>query len=223
MKKSILVVASHPDDEALGCGGTILKEVENGNKVHLIFMTNGISARSETKKKDIKSRLAASKFAQSILGISSVKYLNYPDNRMDTIPLLDIVKKIEIIINKLQPSIIYTHHFGDLNVDHKLTHSAVMTACRPIPNCTVREIYGFEILSSTEWSTPKKSPFTPTCFIDITQHFQNKLRALEAYYKEMRTPPHSRSLKHIEVLAQHRGHSMGVDLAEAFEVYRIIN
>ena len=221
--KTVLVIAAHPDDEAIGFGGTIAKYVSQGHKVHLVFMADGVNSRSKTLDKDLKNRIEASKSAQSLLGITSSYYLDFPDNRMDSIPLLDIIQKLEPIIEKLKPSIIYTHHYGDLNIDHQLTHTAVMTACRPLPNSSVREIYGFEILSSTEWSVSQHSLFNPTFFVDITEQMLDKINAVKAYEEEMRAPPHSRSVKHIEVLAQHRGYSVGVDMAEAFEVYRLIS
>lgn len=141
---------------------------------------------------------------------------------MDSVPLLEIVQKLEPIIEEIRPTVICTHHHGDLNIDHRLTHAAVMTACRPIPGSFVREIYGFEVLSSTEWATTRESPFLPNYFVDISQQLQTKLKALEAYAEEMREVPHSRSIQHAEVLARHRGFGIGVDAAEAFEVYRII-
>ena len=223
MKKKIIVVAAHPDDEVLGSGGTIVKHVAQGDIVHSVFMSDGVNSRLDSSKVKLNRRLKASKSVQSLLGISSTHYLNLPDNSMDSVPLLEIVQKLEPIINKIKPSVIYTHSYGDLNIDHQLTHAAVMTACRPIPDSTVREIYGFEVISSTEWSNPLKSTFKPTLFIDITKHLSKKLNALKAYKQEMRDAPHSRSIKHIEILAQHRGYSVGVDMAEAFEVYRIIN
>lgn len=141
---------------------------------------------------------------------------------MDSVPLLEIVQKLEPIIREVQPSVVYTHHHGDLNIDHRLTHAAVMTACRPVPGSSVREIYGFEVLSSTEWATQKSLSFLPDYFVDITHQLRIKLDALGVYAEEMRNPPHSRSMAHAEVLAHHRGYSVGVDAAEAFEVYRII-
>jgi len=222
MSNSVLVVAAHPDDEVFGCGGTIIKHVESGDEINLLFMTDGVSSRSNTSDKDIEDRLKASKLAKSILGAKSVKYLNFPDNAMDSIPLLNIVKEVELLINELKPSIVYTHYFGDLNVDHQLTNDAVMTACRPKPNSTVKEIYGFEVLSSTEWSNKKKAIFNPTLFVDISKQFQKKIKAIKSYSNEIEPPPHSRSIEHIEVLAKHRGYSTGNDKSEAFEVYRIL-
>ena len=222
MAKKILVVASHPDDEVLGCGGTIVKEVQKGNEVKVVFISDGVTSRDEFNESQLKQRIRASKEAQSILGIQSLEYLNFQDNKLDSYNLLDIVKKIEEIIKAYEPTTVYTHHFGDLNIDHRLTHEAVMTACRPIPNTTVNEIFGFEVLSSTEWTTPQKSIFNPTLFINISEFFDIKMQAFSAYSDEIRKAPHSRSIKHIEILAQHRGYCVGIDFAEAFEVYRII-
>ena len=223
MKKKIIVVAAHPDDEVLGCGGTIVKHVAQGDIVHWVFMSDGVSSRLDSSKVQLNRRLKASKSVQSLLGISSTHYLNLPDNSMDSVPLLEIVQKLEPIINKIKPSVIYTHGYGDLNIDHQLTHAAVMTACRPVPDSTVREIYGFEVISSTEWTAPQKSSFAPTLFVNITRFLTTKTRALKLYKEEMRSSPHSRSLKHVKVLAEHRGHTIGVNMAEAFEVYRIIS
>ena len=221
--KKVLVIAAHPDDEVLGCGGVIAKHVFQGDEVHLVFMSDGVKSRSQFLEENLKQRMNASKLAQSLLGITSSQYLDFQDNRMDSIALLDIIQKLEPIIDNLKPSVVYTHHHGDLNIDHQLTHSAVITACRPVPNFSVREIYGFEVLSSTEWSNSQQSIFRPTFYTDITKHMSKKISAAKAYQEEMRDPPHSRSIKHIEILAQHRGYSIGVEMAEAFEVYRIVS
>ena len=157
--KKVLVIAAHPDDEVLGCGGVIAKHVFQGDEVHLVFMSDGVKSRSQFLEENLKQRMNASKLAQSLLGITSSQHLDFQDNRMDSIALLDIIQKLEPIIDNLKPSVVYTHHHGDLNIDHQLTHSAVITACRPVPNFSVREIYGFEVLSSTEWSNSQQSIF----------------------------------------------------------------
>lgn len=222
MNKTVLIVAAHTDDEALGCGGTIARHVAEGDMVHAVFMADGVSSRQDTKANDIKNRKAAEKRAHEILGLRKVQYLGLPDNRMDSLPLLDVVQPLEKIILKLTPQIIYTHHHGDLNIDHRITHQAVMTACRPIPGNTVLEIYGFEALSSTEWATPQQEPFVPNVFVDISEYLDVKLKALKAYKIEMRPAPHSRSIEHAEILSKHRGYSMGVEAAEGFVAVRII-
>ena len=198
------------------------KHVEAGDKVNVIFMTNGVGSRSATSVSDIRHRQAAAQKAADILGITLTEYFDFPDNKMDTVPLLDIVKSIENVINEIQPEIIYTQHIGDLNIDHQITHKAVMTACRPQPGFCVKEVYAFEVLSSTEWSAPGVKPFSPNVYIDITDYIDIKKQALGFYSKEMRQPPHSRSINNAIRLNALRGNSVGVDYAEAFELIRMI-
>ena len=220
--RTVVVVAAHSDDEALGCGGTIARHVAEGDTVHAVFMADGVSSRSGSAGEELRDRLAAARRAHEILGIQRVEYLGLPDNRMDSTPMLDIVKGLERVLQSMAPEIIYTHHHGDLNVDHRITHQAVMTACRPTPGATVRAIYGFEVLSSTEWATPQQDPFLPNAYVDISAFLETKLQAVRAYYTEMREHPHSRSIEHVECLARHRGYSVGVPAAEAFMVTRIV-
>lgn len=220
MNKIILVVAAHTDDEALGCGGTIARHVSEGDEVHLLFMTDGVGSRKENN--DGTKRLGAANEAAKILGVSSFTNLNFPDNTMDSIPLLDIVKEIEVQISELEPEVIYTHHIGDLNIDHQITHKAVLTACRPQPGFSVKEIYAFEVLSSTEWQAPGVMPFIPSVFVDIVDYLAIKLKVLESYEEEMRSLPHSRSIEHVEHLAKHRGQSVGFFAAEAFMIIRVL-
>jgi len=221
--KTILVVAAHADDEALGCGGTIARHVSEGDSVHLVLMADGVNSRSSVTNMDAEQRRNhALHTAQKILGISSIECFGFPDNKMDSLPLLDIVKPLESVISKIQPSVIYTHHHGDLNVDHQLTHKAVMTACRPVPGISVREILTFEVVSSTEWSTPSVAPFVPNAFVDITNYLSAKIDALAAYEMEMRSAPHSRCIAHVEALSRHRGNCVGVEAAEGFDVVRMI-
>ena len=222
MSKIVLVVAAHADDEVLGCGGTIAKHAISGDKVYVVFMTNGVGSRN-AKIDEIKHRKKASEEAAKILGVSLTKQFDFPDNKMDTVALLDVIQSIEEVISKLQPEIIYTHHIGDLNIDHQITHKAVITACRPQPNFCVKEIYAFEVLSSTEWQTPEIEPFCPNVFIDITNYINIKKQVLEAYSKEMRQPPHSRSIDNALRLNALRGSSVGVDYAEAFMLLRKLN
>jgi LmbE family N-acetylglucosaminyl deacetylase len=222
MTNCVLVVAAHTDDEALGCGGTIARHVAEGDTVYAVFMADGVTSREGTVQEDLIGRNTAAENARAILGIKENIYLCLPDNRMDSVPLIEVVQKLEPIIDKLQPNIVYTHHHGDLNVDHRITHQAVMTACRPQPGFSVREIYTFEIMSSTEWGTSNKDPFIPNYIVDIGNFISVKMRALEAYELEMRPQPHSRSIKHINILAKHRGYCVGVSVAEAFISVRVI-
>jgi len=220
MNKNILIIAAHSDDEALGCSGVIARHVAEGDNVHLLFMTDGVASRSGSGDGD--NRLTSAHGASKILRVTSFTNLNFPDNQMDSIPLLDIVKEIENTIVQTQPEVIYTHHIGDLNIDHQITHKAVVTACRPQPGFCVEEVYAFEVLSSTEWNTPGVQAFSPNVFIDITDYIDIKKQVLEIYSEEMRQPPHSRSIDNALRLNALRGNSVGVDYAEAFELIRMI-
>ncbi len=222
MNKNIVIIAAHPDDEVLGCAGVIAKHVESGDAVHVIFMTNGVDSRDTSSVNDIENRQMATQGAADILGIASVQNFDFPDNKMDTVPLLDIVQSIEHVINELHTEIIYTHHIGDLNIDHQITHKATITACRPQSGFPVEEIYAFEVPSSTEWQTPGYLPFVPSVYIDISSQIEIKRKALEAYEEEMRQPPHSRSIDNIIRLNALRGNSVGMDYAEAFVLIRMV-
>jgi LmbE family N-acetylglucosaminyl deacetylase len=222
MSKVVLVVVAHADDEMLGCGGTIARHVAEGDVVIVVFMADGVGSRVQNDSVALQHRNQARDSALRILGVRQWHALDFPDNRMDSLPLLDVVQALEPIIEQVQPRRVYTHHHGDLNVDHRVTHKAVMTACRPAPGCSVREILTFEVMSSTEWATPGSNPFVPNAFINISEYLPKKLEALAAYDMEMRPAPHSRSIAHVEVLARHRGNSVGFIAAEAFELIRII-
>jgi LmbE family N-acetylglucosaminyl deacetylase len=220
--KTILVVAAHTDDEVLGCGGTVARHAADGDDVYAIFMADGVTSRSQAKQSDLTSRTCAAENARKILGIRKNFYLGLPDNRLDSVPLIDVIQRLEPIIHELNPSIVYTHHHGDLNVDHRITHQAVLTACRPVPGSSVRAIYTFEVMSSTEWATPIADPFMPNHYVDINRHLNTKLDALRAYQLEMREAPHSRSIEHLKYLAHNRGHIVGLVAAEAFVMVRAI-
>jgi len=222
MTEKVLVVAAHADDEALGCGGTIARHVAEGSSVHLVIMADGVSSRPKVESADAGSRMDAAREAQKILGIAGITPFELPDNQMDSFPFLEIVRILERLIDELSPTLIYTHHHGDLNIDHRITNQAVLTACRPVPNHCVREIREFEVLSSTEWSFSSQPVFVPNVFIDITGYLDTKLAALAAYEAEMRPSPHSRSLLHAEALARHRGYSVGFAAAEAFMLTRAV-
>lgn len=220
--RSILVVAAHTDDEVLGCGGTIARHVTKGDTVHAVFMADGVTSRPDATHAEIKQRNSAAASAHKILGIEQAYMLGFPDNRMDSVPLLDIVQKLEKILQKVQPEVVYTHHIGDLNIDHQITHQAVMTACRPIPGTTVKEIYAFEVLSSTEWNTPGLLLFIPNVFMDISRYLEIKISALKAYEVEMCEEPHSRSIENAKRLAELRGNAVGLEAAEGFSLVRAL-
>ena len=225
MQNRVLIIVAHPDDEALGCAGTIAKHTQAKDQVSVVFMSNGVSSRSGNNlKNDIELRINSALKSCEILKTEDPIFLDFPDNKMDSIPLLDIVQKLEEYIFEISPNVIYTHHGFDLNIDHRITHQAVMTVCRPEPNFSVKEIYSFEVLSSTEWtSISMANTFVPSKFVDISKTFDQKINSLNCYSYEIRQAPHSRSIDSIKALSMHRGSTVGVKYAEAFQVERIIS
>jgi LmbE family N-acetylglucosaminyl deacetylase len=225
---NVLVIAAHPDDEVLGMGGTISKLTANNKKVHVLFMSEGVTARDNlfdpiARESDIKDRIKMSERSAKILRVSSLEYLNLKDNRMDGIELLDIVKKIEGIIKKIEPDCIFTHSENDLNIDHQITNKAVITATRPLSECKVKEIYTFEILSSSEWGFSENNHlFSPKYFVDISSFIEDKIKAINCYSEEMREHPHPRSVESIMAQSSMRGSQIGVRNAEAFGIVRIL-
>jgi len=219
MSKTVLVVAAHYDDEALGCAGTILKHLKDGDQVVTLFMTDGVSSRIEASEADREQRYTAFLKAQQLLGVSKHISFNLPDNELDRVPLLQIVKRIEEVVSELKPYVIYTHWENDLNVDHQTVFKAVMTASRPYPGQTVREVYCFEIQSSSDW-TYSGSQFSPNRYVEITEFIEKKSEVLKSYHMEMRDPPHSRSIDNVTRLAEFRGNCVGLRYAEAFVTLR---
>jgi LmbE family N-acetylglucosaminyl deacetylase len=220
MPRSILILAAHPDDEVLGCGGTIAKLADEGAIVRVALFADGLSSRSgiqAVQQEELNARRTAAQKACDILGVKSVSFGDFPDNRMDTIPLLDIAQAVEALISMHQPEMVFTHHAGDLNIDHRRLHEAVVTACRPQYGHPVRTVLSFEVPSSTEWQLSGSAPaFVPNWFVDISATLERKLLALEAYASELRTWPHPRSRHGVEHLAHWRGATVGVNAAEAF-------
>lgn len=215
----VLVVAAHPDDEVLGCGGAMARHAAAGHKVDIVFVADGESSRTHAGQADVAVRRATARAAAAVLRCEEPRFLDLPDNRLDSLPLLEVVQRLERAVEQLKPEIVYTHHAGDLNIDHEVATRAVLTAFRPVPGSTVRAIYGFEVLSSTGWNGDAP-PFQPVHFADISPVMDKKLEALACYAKELREYPHARSAQAIEALARMRGAIQGVAAAEAFVVYR---
>lgn len=223
MTQVILVIAAHADDEALGCSGTMARHAAAGDEVHVVFLTDGVGARGHGQDRAAESRRAAANEAARILGARPPIFLDFPDNQLDTVPLLEVTRSIEAIADTLRPEIVYSHHAGDLNVDHRICQQAVLTAFRAFPEQSVRAIHGFEVCSSTEWAFASAGPaFVPTRYVDISAFLEIKLAALDAYATEMRDFPHIRSAKAVGALAVWRGACVGCDAAEAFTTIREI-
>lgn len=217
---TILVVAAHSDDETIGLGGTIAKHVSEGEKVLGIYLTNGTGSRNKNMSAAAEREKAADLAAQKI-GLEWVGKFNFPDNALDSVPIIDIIQTIEKIKIQTNPSMVYTHHHGDLNVDHRIAFQATMTAFRPQPNEVCSEIRTFEIPSSSDYGQLSQDKvFLPNLFINIDSFWEIKKSALEFYKEEIFESPHSRSIEGIDNLAKYRGFCVGYPRAEAFNIIR---
>ena len=225
--KNVLVIAAHPDDEVLGVGGTIARLAGEGAHVTILILAEGITSRAELTEKDKKSQLKVlreqARKVGKFLGAKDVRFLGFPDNRLDTVPLLDVVHTIEAVIKEVKPEVVYTQHGGDLNIDHAVTFRATMTATRPMRGSCVKCVYAYAVGSSTEWSFQKFSPvFRPASFMDISKTLTKKIRAMQMYESEARAFPHPRSPEAIEAQAKVWGSTAGLLSAEAFECIRTV-
>jgi len=221
-----LVVAAHPDDEVLGCGATLAKLAAD-QEVHILILGEGATSRyasgSAAVQGEVARLQAAARAGAAIIGAQSITLDSLPDNRFDTVPLLDVVRRIEQIIQQIRPAAVYTHHPGDINIDHRITFQAVLTATRPVPQQAVQELYAFEIPSSTEWGFQQLQPsFKPNVFVDVHTTIEIKLKAMAQYESESRAFPHPRSPEALRNLARRWGSVVGVECAEAFELIRSI-
>jgi len=218
---NILVVAPHPDDEVLGCGGCLARHVAQGDTVHVLVVTRGDPAifPVETVEKT-RLELAA---AHRVLGVASVDFLDFPAPGMDAIAGHKVSDAISRVIRRLQPQMLYLPHRGDIHADHRKVFDAALVAARPINGCSVKSILCYETLSETEWGYPSgDDAFKPTVFVDISNQLACKLQALNCYQSQLLPAPHPRSLQAIEALARVRGSTVGVAAAEAFVLIREI-
>jgi N-acetylglucosamine malate deacetylase 1 len=227
VRSRVLVVAAHPDDEVLGCGGTAARLVTEGHEVHFAILGEGMTSRhpqrTDADAKQLTTLRQQAHAAAEKVGVKNVVLRALPDNRLDTVPLLEVVKLVEDLVDRVKPEVIYTHHAGDLNIDHGVIHRAVLTATRPLAGQPVLEIYAFEVPSSTEWAFQRIEPsFRPNVFVDITRTIEAKIAAMECYETEARTFPHPRSPEALRALATRWGSVVGCAAAEAFELVRSV-
>jgi len=229
MKKAhapVLVIAAHPDDEVLGCGGTIGWHTKQGHEVHVLVLGEGATSRGSDPRgrnrvKEVRALDRAVCEAARALGVKEVHRAHFPDNRFDSVALLDVVKAVEQVVTAVRPGRIYTHHAGDLNIDHRIVHQAVLTAARPQPGSSVTTVLAFEVPSSTEWQGAGSDvPFLPQVYVDITSTLSRKLKALKYYESEMKPYPHARSFHSVEIIAKRWGLNVGLEAAEAFMMVR---
>lgn len=229
--KRIMVVAAHPDDELLGLGATMHKLIkEQGVQTRVVILGEGITSRSDTRdtelwKKALEKHHCDVQTARQLIGYHSVQTYNFSDNRFDSHALLDIVKVVEHEKEQFHPDFIFTHHGGDLNIDHQMTFQSVMTATRPMEDEQVKAVFTFETPSASEWqATCDPRHFMPNLYIEISEaDLQAKCSAMAAYEFEKRVFPHPRSTEALKTLAQFRGYTIGKHLAEAFQMVRMID
>lgn len=219
----ILVVAAHPDDETLGAGGTLARHARAGDEISLCILCDVTTSRDRPLDAGALALRREAEEAARILGIAKTHALRYPDNRLDTVPLLDLARVLEQLVQEIEPHVIYTHHRGDLNVDHRLAFEATLVAARPLAGRSLRAVYCYEVPSGTEWSGPwPDRAFLPNVYVNIGETLEAKIQALEAYRSEIRDYPHPRSGQAIRELAKARGLQVGLPFAEAFVLVREI-
>jgi len=229
--KRIMVVVAHPDDELLGLGATMHKLIAKQAVItHVVILGEGITSRSERRdvklwEKELDVHHSNIRKAQQAIGYHSVTTYEFPDNRFDSVALLDLVKVIEKEKETFQPDVIFTHHGGDLNIDHQRTFQAVITATRPMKGEGVKTVITFETPSGTEWQASNDPRhFTPNLFVEVSKEdMQAKIRGMEAYEFERRDYPHPRSGEALDVIARQRGVMVGKEYAEAFQLIRCVD
>jgi LmbE family N-acetylglucosaminyl deacetylase len=222
--KRILIVAAHPDDEVLGCFATVAKLIKQGYEAYTLILSGGKTSRDDVHSDELFLIQKEIQAANMLIGVKEVFCTTFPDNSFDSVPLLEIVKKIEKIKAKIKPDIIFTHHFGDINIDHQITHKAVLTAARPIKGESVKQIYAMEIPSSTEWNSfSVQTVFIPNVFFDVEDTIDFKVQAMSKYKSELRGSEHPRSLTHIKELAKVNGTKVGLKYSENFVLVRSVN
>jgi len=214
----ILVISPHPDDEVLGCGGTMAKHSINKDEVYLCIVTKGYEPDwSKEFMENMKEQIDES---SKTLGVKETYFLDYPTAKLDTVSQKKLNESFFEIIEKIKPDILYFPHKGDLNKDHRIIFESVLVASRPI-NHKIKRILSYEVLSETEWGQ-QIEPFIPNVYVDVSETFTKKIEAMNAYKSELKKYPHPRSIEIIEVLAKKRGSEVGLMLAESFKLIREI-
>jgi LmbE family N-acetylglucosaminyl deacetylase len=215
----VLILSAHPDDELLGVGGTAARHVQEGDEVTMVVVSDGATSRYEAGAEDMLR--ACGRAAARIVGAKELRFLGLRDQRLDAVPIIDVIKPIEAVVDELRPDLVYTHHWGDLNRDHRVVCEATLVACRPVGDSYPRRLFLFETPSSTEWSSTDPSlQFTPNHFVDITATLETKLAAMACYTTEVRPAPHPRALESLRARAQYWGQIVARPFAEAFVLVR---
>ncbi len=225
---NVLFIAAHPDDEVLGCGGTIARLAQEGHGIYVAILGEGMTSRyakrDEADQELLQALHTRSRSVSTFLGAKDHFMFDLPDNRFDTVPLLEVIKIIETVIRQVKPHSIYTQHGGDLNVDHAIVYRATLTATRPGTECSVKQVYAYEVPSSTEWSFAQFAPaFQPNVFVDVSAYLESKIQAMRMYESEARPFPHPRSPEALRAIAQRWGSVAGLAAAEAFCLVREVH
>ena len=225
---NVLCVAAHPDDEILGSGGTLRKLRDSGHNIYTCILCAPADARHGRPPEQRLQQVAAE--AERIIGVTESMKLEFGNIRFNAVPHIEIVSAIEKAIRTFRPSWVFTHHPGDLNIDHRICYEATMAAVMlpqrlstDLPPTMIERVYLFEVLSSTDWAPAPMEPFKPNSFFDIRSTFEAKTDALKAFEGAMKPFPHSRSLENVKYLAHMRGAQVGVEYAEAFVLVRDVN
>jgi len=222
----VLVVAAHPDDETFGVGGTIARHTMQGDEVWVLILADGSEGRVP-RDKHIELRKQCALEACAILGVKKVIFCSFEDQKLDALPLLDVIKPIENTIGEFRPEVVFTHFMGDLNQDHRAVFQATIVATRPFPNSSVKRLLCYETPSSTEWAPPfQTSVFAPNVFVDISTTLSKKIEAIKKYDTlhvcEVRPYPHPRSYQAIDIWSRRHGVVVGCEAVEAFMLIREI-
>lgn len=220
----ILVIAAHPDDEIYGMGGTMAKLSAEGHEVHVLIVTDGCTAQyrnREDLEEIVYKKRAEAVAANTLLGVKNVHFGTFPDMKLDTVPHIEVNQLIEQIIDEVQPEAVYTHFYGDVNLDHQMVYRSTLVAVRPVPGQCVRELYCYSVPSSTEWSPQlEHTAFCPNVMVDISAFSMRKEEALRAYQTELREYPHPRSPQYVREMDRACGLQWGMGDSETFLLLR---
>lgn len=218
----VLIIAPHPDDEVLGCGGVMARHSAEGDEVFVVVITRGVPELFPVEV--IEGTRQELKSAHDLLGVKKTFFLDFPAPKLDSTPGHLVADGISKVIRRLEPEIVYLPHRGDIHTDHRAVYYATLVACRPIHNRSVKKMLCYETISETEWSPPfGEDAFVPTVFVNISDYLKDKLEAMACYESQLQEPPNPRSLEALENLAKVRGNVVGLHAAEAFMLVREIS
>ncbi|RXK46928.1 PIG-L deacetylase family protein [Halorientalis pallida] len=213
--RTVLCVAAHPDDEVLGAGGTLAKHAAAGHEVHVLIVTEGVTAQYDDLEL-VEEKVDAAEECGERLGVETLHFGELPDMRLDSTPHVEVNAVIEDCVESIGPDVVYTHTQDDVNQDHVAVAESTMVAVRP--GAGVERILAYETPSGTEWAAGDR--FAPTVYVDVTDHLDTKVGAFDAYDMERRPYPHPRSERAVRARARTRGTEAGFEAAEAFALLR---